>query len=42
MELDDLDIVFHNLDQPRDTIQHSLPMDIDDTKIFDEDESFVF
>jgi hypothetical protein len=35
MELEpDLDSVFHNLDQPRDAIQHSHPMDIADTKFF--------
>jgi hypothetical protein len=38
----DLDSVILNLDQPGDSIQHSRPMDIADTKIFDEDESFVF
>ena len=38
----DLDSVSHYLDQPKDTIQHSHPMDISDTKNFDEDESFVF
>ena len=43
MEIDpDLDSVFCNLDHPRDTIQHSLPMDIADTEMFYEDESFVF
>jgi hypothetical protein len=43
MELDtDLDSIFCNLDQPRDVIQHIYPMDIFDTKIFCEDESFVF
>jgi hypothetical protein len=43
MELDtDLDSIFCNLDQPGDAIHHSYPMDIVDTEIFDEDESFVF
>jgi hypothetical protein len=43
MDLDaDLDSIFCNLDQPRDPIQHGYPMDIVDTKIFYEDESFVF
>jgi hypothetical protein len=43
MELDTyLDSIFHNLDQPGDAIQHSLPMDIVDTNFFYEDESFVF
>jgi len=43
MELEtDLDSIFRNLDQPGDAIQHSRPMDIVDTEIFDEDESFVF
>ena len=43
MELEtDLDSIFHNLDKPGDMIQHSRPMDIVDTKIFDEYESFVF
>jgi hypothetical protein len=43
MELEtDLDSVFRNIDQPRDAIQHSLPMEIAETKIFDEDESFIF
>jgi hypothetical protein len=43
MELDpDLDSVFHYLDQPRDVIQHSHPMDIYDNENFDEYESFVF
>jgi len=34
--------IFCNLDQPRDAIHHSYPMDIVDAEIFDEDESFVF
>jgi hypothetical protein len=38
----DLDSILCNLDHPRDAIQHSLPMDIADTEIFDEDESFIF
>jgi hypothetical protein len=43
MELEtDLDSVFCNVDQPRDAIQHSLPMEIDETEFFYEDESFVF
>jgi len=43
MELEhDLDSVFLYLNQPKDTIQHSHPMDIVDTKNFDEDESFMF
>jgi hypothetical protein len=43
MELEpNLDSVFHNLDQPRDAIHHSRPMDIDDTEIFNEDEFFMF
>jgi hypothetical protein len=43
MELEpDLDSVFRYLDQPGEAIQHSRPMDISDTKFFDEDESFVF
>jgi hypothetical protein len=43
MELEpDLDSVFRYLDQPGDAIQHNRPMDIFDTKFFDEDESFVF
>jgi hypothetical protein len=43
MELEtDLDNVFRNVDQPEDAIHHSPPMEIDETKIFDEDESFVF
>jgi hypothetical protein len=33
MELEtDLDSVFCNVDQPRDAIQHSPPMEIDETK----------
>jgi hypothetical protein len=43
MELDtDMDSVFRNIDQPGDAIEHSLPMKIAETEIFDEDESFVF
>jgi hypothetical protein len=43
MELDtDLDSIFCNLDQSGDAIHHSYPMDIVDTEIFYEDESFVF
>jgi hypothetical protein len=43
MELEtDLDSVFCNLNHPGDVIQHSLPMDIVDIEIFDEDESFLF
>jgi hypothetical protein len=43
MELEsDLDSVFNNPDQPGDTIQHSHPIDIADTEIFDEGESFMF
>jgi hypothetical protein len=43
MDLDaDLDSIFCNLDQPGDPIQHGYPMDIVDTEIFYEDESFVF
>jgi hypothetical protein len=43
MELDiDIDSIFCNLDQPGDAIQHSHSMDIVDTEIFDEDESFIF
>jgi hypothetical protein len=38
----DLDSIFHYLDKPRDAIQHSHPMDISDTKHFNDDESFVF
>jgi hypothetical protein len=43
MELEtDLDRLFCNVDHPGDTIHHSPPMEITETKIFDEDESFVF
>ena len=37
-----LDSRFCNIDQPGDVTQHVYPMDIVDTEIFDEDESFVF
>jgi hypothetical protein len=43
MELEtDLDNVFHNVDQPGDAIHHNPLMEIDETDIFYEDESFVF
>jgi hypothetical protein len=43
MELDtDLATMIHFLDHPTYIIHHSHPMDIFVTKIFDEDESFVF
>jgi hypothetical protein len=43
MELDiDLDSMLRYLDQPKDAIQHSRPMDISVTENFDKDESFVF
>jgi hypothetical protein len=43
MELEpDLDSVLHYLYEPGGTIQDSHPMDISDTKNFNEDESFVF
>ena len=43
MELEpDLDSIFYYLDQPRDTIQHSRPMEISNAENFDEDESFMF
>jgi hypothetical protein len=43
MELEtDLDNVFCNIDQPTDAIHHSSIMEIAETDIFDEDESFVF
>jgi hypothetical protein len=43
MELDtDLDSIFHSLDQLGDVIQYIRPMDIVDTKIFYEVESFIF
>jgi hypothetical protein len=43
MELEtDLDSVFHYLDQPKEAIQHSHPMDMSDTEKFDEYESFMF
>ena len=38
----DLESIFCNLDQPGDPIQHTCLMDMVDTEIFDEDESFVF
>jgi hypothetical protein len=43
MELEtDLDNVFCNVDQPANAIHHSSIMEIAETDIFDEDESFVF
>jgi hypothetical protein len=43
MELEpDLDSVFRYLDHPRYMIQHSHPIDIDDTENFNKDECFVF
>jgi hypothetical protein len=43
MELDtDLDSVLYYLDHPKDSIQHSRPMDISNTKFFYQDQSFVF
>ena len=43
MDIDaDLESIFCNLDQPRDPIQHACSMDMVDTEIFYEDESFVF
>jgi hypothetical protein len=43
MELEtDLDNVFCNVDQPGDAIHHNPLMEIVETDIFDEDESFVF
>jgi hypothetical protein len=43
MELEtDMDSVLRYLDQIRYAIQHSPPMDIFDTKFFDEYESFMF
>jgi hypothetical protein len=43
MDLDaDLDSIFCNLDQPGDAIHHAYSMDMVDTEIFYEDESFVF
>ena len=43
MDLDvDIDSILCNLDQLRDTIHNGYPMDIVDTKMFDEDESFIF
>jgi hypothetical protein len=43
MELEtNLDTMIRFLDQPRDAIHHSHPMDISVTQKFDKDESFVF
>jgi hypothetical protein len=43
MELEiDMDNVFHNVDKPREVIHHNRQMEIAETEIFDEDESFVF
>jgi hypothetical protein len=43
MELDiDLDSIFCNVDNPRDVIHHSRPMEIDETNFFYEYESFIF
>jgi len=43
MDLDaDLESIFCNLDQPADKIHPTCSMDMVDTLIFDEDESFVF
>ena len=39
---DDLESIFYNLDQPGDVIQHAFSMDMVDTLIFYEDESFIF
>ena len=38
----DLESIFCNLDQPAHAIQHAYSMDMVGTKIFYEDESFVF
>jgi hypothetical protein len=43
MDLDtDLESIFCNLDEPSHAIQNACSMDMVGTKIFDEDESFVF
>jgi hypothetical protein len=38
----DVDDVFRKVDQPTDAMHHSSTMEIVETDIFDEDESFVF
>ena len=43
MQLENIvDDVFHKVDRPVDAMHHSSTMEIDDTDIFYEDESFVF
>jgi hypothetical protein len=37
-----MDDVFHKVDKPADAMHHSSTMEIAETDIFDEDESFVF
>ena len=43
MQLESIvDDMFHKVDQPMDAMHHSSTMEIAETDIFDEDESFVF
>jgi hypothetical protein len=43
MQLESIvDDMFHKVDQPTDAMHHSSTMEIVETDIFDEDESFVF